>query len=53
LTDTALPGWASVVIPLYVLGGLQMLALGIMGGYIARIYNETKQRPRFTVETVL
>jgi glycosyltransferase involved in cell wall biosynthesis len=52
-TDHALPGWASVVIPVYVLGGLQMLALGIMGGYVARIYAETKQRPRFIVEKML
>jgi polyisoprenyl-phosphate glycosyltransferase len=50
LTDSSVPGWASVVIPMYFLGGLQMLALGIMGGYLARIYAETKQRPRFIVE---
>jgi polyisoprenyl-phosphate glycosyltransferase len=50
LTDEAVPGWASVVIPMYFLGGLQMLALGIMGGYLARIYSETKQRPRFIIQ---
>jgi polyisoprenyl-phosphate glycosyltransferase len=50
LTDESVPGWASVVIPMYFLGGLQMLALGIMGGYLARIYAETKQRPRFIIQ---
>jgi polyisoprenyl-phosphate glycosyltransferase len=50
MTDESVPGWASVVIPMYFLGGLQMLALGIMGGYLARIYSETKQRPRFIVQ---
>lgn len=53
LTDSSVPGWASVVIPMYFLGGLQMLALGVMGGYLARIYAETKQRPRFIIETQL
>jgi polyisoprenyl-phosphate glycosyltransferase len=50
MTDDTVPGWASVVIPMYFLGGLQMLALGIMGGYLARIYAETKKRPRFIVQ---
>ena len=50
LTAESVPGWASVVIPMYFLGGLQMLALGIMGGYLARIYSETKQRPRFIIQ---
>jgi glycosyltransferase involved in cell wall biosynthesis len=49
LTSQTVPGWASVVIPMYFLGGLQMLGLGIVGGYVARIYAETKRRPRFIV----
>jgi polyisoprenyl-phosphate glycosyltransferase len=53
LSNESVPGWASVVIPMYFLGGLQMLALGVMGGYIGRIYSETKQRPRFIVEQSL
>jgi glycosyltransferase involved in cell wall biosynthesis len=51
--NTAIPGWASTVVPMYFLGGLQMLALGIIGGYLSRIYSETKQRPRFIVEKSL
>jgi len=53
LTDRSVPGWASTVIPMYFLGGLQLLFLGVIGGYIAKIYAETKQRPRFIVEKTL
>lgn len=53
LTDQSVPGWASTVVPMYFLGGLQLLFLGVIGGYIAKIYAETKQRPRFIVEKTL
>lgn len=53
VTQTALPGWASTVIPMYFLGGVQLLALGIIGSYVSRIYAETKQRPRFIIEKSL
>jgi glycosyltransferase involved in cell wall biosynthesis len=52
-SDAAIPGWASTVVPMYFLGGLQLLALGVIGGYLSRIYSETKQRPRFIVEKSL
>ena len=44
------PGWASTVVPIYFVCGLQMLCLGVIGEYIGRIYLEAKQRPRFFVE---
>ncbi len=44
------PGWASTVIPLYFLGGIQMLSLGIVGEYLGKVYLETKRRPRFIIE---
>lgn len=47
---TTLAGWASSVIPIYFLGGLQLLGLGVVGEYIAKIYLETKRRPRYLVE---
>ncbi len=43
-------GWASTVIPIYVLGGIQLLAIGIIGEYLGKIYQETKRRPRYFVE---
>ncbi|WP_084151117.1 glycosyltransferase family 2 protein [Azohydromonas australica] len=48
----ALPGWASTVIPMYFLGGVQLLSLGVIGEYVAKIYESSKRRPRFHVETL-
>jgi polyisoprenyl-phosphate glycosyltransferase len=48
----AVPGWASTVVPIYLLGGIQLLAIGIIGQYIAKIYIEVKARPRFLIEKV-
>lgn len=49
-TSSAVPGWASTVVPVYLLGGVQLLCIGIIGEYLAKIYIETKHRPRFFVE---
>jgi hypothetical protein len=49
-TDHAAPGWASITLPIYALGGIQLLCLGVVGEYIARIYVETKRRPRYLIE---
>ncbi|PZA09410.1 glycosyltransferase [Rhodopseudomonas palustris] len=46
-------GWASTVIPIYMICGVQMLCLGIIGEYIGKIYIETKRRPRFHIEAAL
>jgi glycosyltransferase involved in cell wall biosynthesis len=45
-------GWASTALPIYFIGGLQLLGLGIVGEYVGRIYLETKRRPRFLVEEI-
>jgi len=52
-TDTAVPGWASTVIPIYFIGGIQVLSLGIIGEYIGKIYKETKQRPYFLIDKII
>jgi len=49
-TNKALPGWTSTVVPMYFLGGVQLLSLGIIGEYIAKIYMESKGRPRFHID---
>jgi glycosyltransferase involved in cell wall biosynthesis len=49
----AVPGWASVVLPMYFLGGVQLLALGTIGEYLGKLYVETKSRPRFVVEQIV
>ena len=48
--QNALPGWASTALPLYFLGGIQLLSIGIIGEYISKIYMESKRRPRFIIE---
>jgi glycosyltransferase involved in cell wall biosynthesis len=48
--ERAVPGWASTVIPIYVLGGLQLLAIGVAGEYIGKTYMEVKHRPLFLVQ---
>lgn len=47
---SAVPGWTSTVVPIYFLGGIQLLSLGVIGEYIGKIYQETKSRPRYIVE---
>ena len=46
-------GWTSIIISIWALGGLQLLAIGVIGEYIGKVYLETKQRPRFIVEMFL
>jgi len=43
------PGWASLVVSILFLSGVQLVAIGIIGEYIARIYDEVKQRPKYVV----
>ena len=51
-SDLALPGWASTVIPLFLLSGVQLFSLGVIGEYVAKIFIETKHRPMFFVEQI-
>ena len=48
-----IPGWASTVVPIYLITGVQLLCIGIMGEYIGKIYLETKRRPRAHVAEML
>lgn len=52
-TAASVPGWASTVVPMYFLGGVQLLCIGIIGEYMAKIYLETKRRPPFFVEETI
>lgn len=49
-TNNATPGWASSVLPMYLLGGIQLLSIGVLGEYIAKMYMETKKRPRYFIQ---
>lgn len=46
-------GWASTITSIWAIGGLQLLAIGVIGEYIGKIYLETKARPNFIIETNL
>ncbi len=47
------PGWTSLIISIWFLGGVQLFALGIVGQYIGKAYMESKQRPRYHIEKIL
>lgn len=47
------PGWTSLILSIWFLGGLQLLAIGLVGQYIGKIYIEVKNRPRYNIEKVL
>jgi glycosyltransferase involved in cell wall biosynthesis len=52
-TEKGIPGWASTVLPVYFLGGVQLFSIGIIGEYLAKIYMEVKDRPRYFIEKIL
>jgi glycosyltransferase involved in cell wall biosynthesis len=52
-TGHVVPGWTSLIISIWFLGGLQLLAIGLVGLYIGKIYIEVKQRPRYNIEKIL
>lgn len=52
-TGHVVPGWTSLILSIWFLGGLQLLAIGLVGQYIGKIYIEVKQRPRYNIEKVL
>ena len=47
---TTVQGWASMLITVLLLGGVQLLSLGIIGEYLARIFNESKSRPLYFIK---
>ena len=51
-TDQVLPGWASIVIPLFLLSGVQLLSLGVIGEYVAKVFMESKRRPLYFIEQI-
>lgn len=47
------PGWSSLMVSLWLLGGLNILSLGVVGEYVGKIYGESKRRPKYIIETFL
>ncbi|MCI7085715.1 MAG: glycosyltransferase family 2 protein [bacterium] len=50
ICGAAVPGWTSLMVSIWALGGFQLLAMGVLGEYIGKIYLESKRRPRYIVE---
>jgi len=44
------PGWATIVTAITFFGGLQLFALGVVGEYIGRVFDEVKQRPHYIID---
>ena len=53
LTGHTSAGWTSLMGSIWLIGGIQLLSLGVVGEYVGKIYKETKHRPRFIIESVL
>lgn len=44
-------GWSSLMISIWLLGGVQLISISVIGEYVGKIFSEVKHRPRFTIET--
>ena len=53
LCGNTVPGWTTIVISVWAIGGLQLLAIGIIGEYIGKIYMESKARPKYIIQDFL
>lgn len=47
------PGWTSLILSIWFLGGVQLVSIGLIGQYVGKVYIETKERPRYNVEAML
>jgi len=52
LLGTTVEGWTFIVISIFLVGGIQLIMLGVLGGYIGRIYTEVQDRPLYSVRAV-
>ncbi len=53
IAGNTVSGWTFIVCSIWLIGGIQTLCLGIIGEYIGKIYNESKHRPRYIIESIL
>ena len=53
LLGKTVPGWTFIICSIWLLGGIQMVSLGLVGEYIGKIYAESKRRPRYFIEEIV
>lgn len=53
LSGHVVSGWTSLMCSIWMIGGIQLLSLGVIGEYIGKVYSESKARPRYIIERVL
>ena len=53
LIGNTVSGWTFIICSIWILGGLQMISLGLVGEYIGKIYAESKKRPRYIIERIV
>ena len=53
VTGTSVPGWSSLILSIWFVGGFILICIGIIGVYIGKIYNEVKMRPLYNIKDIL
>ena len=53
IVGNAIPGWTSIIVSLWFIGGIIIISMGVIGEYIGKIYKEVKNRPRYFVEKII
>ena len=53
ITGTAVPGWSSLILSIWLVGGFVLISIGVTGVYIGKIYNEVKRRPLYNIQEIL
>ncbi|MHC9533113.1 glycosyltransferase family 2 protein [Dellaglioa sp. L3N] len=50
LSGRVIPGWSSLMISIWFIGGIQLIGISVIGEYVGKVFNETKERPRFIIQ---
>lgn len=53
LTGNVVPGWTSIILSIWFLGGVQLISIGLIGQYVGKIFLEVKHRPRYHIDEFL
>lgn len=53
IAGVTVPGWTSLMLSIWFIGGVQLLSLGLIGEYVGKVYQEAKHRPRYIIEKTL